>query len=153
MHLNSHGVSHLSQLRNRGPTLLLKFPQYRHGPSPSPRAPHTVARDQHRRRADRRGAHHRRSHRHLPHHHHQQQQHQLPINKTLQTQIDSNLQTPSSSKAPSFPSRWKNQKTLVDLMRNCLDVQRFSCTCKRERGGNFDWKIGRISSDFLGKIR
>lgn len=100
MHLNCHGVSHLSQLSNRGSRLLLKFPQYRHSPRPSPRVPHTMAHDKHRRRADCRGAHYRRSHRHLSHHH---QQDQLPIKNTLQRQIDSNLKPRKSSKFQAFP--------------------------------------------------
>jgi len=67
VHLNVHGISNLSQLRNWGPTLLLKLPHHGHRATPLPGAPHEVAHHQRRRRTRRGGAHDCYSHRHLAH--------------------------------------------------------------------------------------
>ena len=67
VHLNGHGVSHLSELGYGGPTLFLNLLQDRHSPGPPSRALHPVSHHQRRRSTNRRRAHHRRPHRHLPH--------------------------------------------------------------------------------------
>lgn len=67
MHLNGHGVCHLSELTIRGPTLLFELPQYRHGSGPPPRALHSMANHQRRRCTNRRSANHRRTHCQFPH--------------------------------------------------------------------------------------
>jgi len=67
VHLDIHGISHLSELCKWGPTLFLELLQYRHGAAPLAGTNHAVAHHQRRRGANGGGADNGGSHRDLAH--------------------------------------------------------------------------------------
>lgn len=65
MHLHNHGISHLPQLPNRGPTFLLHFLHYLHCPGPPSLLPHFPPQHFCRRHSSRHRCHTHNSHHHL----------------------------------------------------------------------------------------